>query len=130
MHHPEIYDTISIIEDYFLLTDTKFRCQVEPLTCSKIFGEPSEDNPPKECKGLKIIRQLNFGRIEVNIFGYYDDNDSMDFQYFSNGQDIPKKIIELINQYKGGYKTESTKSAIREIMILDRESAKVSEMSN
>ncbi len=126
MHHPQIYDIISIIEDYFLLTDITFRCQIEPFIYTKTFGEVSEDNQPKECQGLKIIRQLNNGRIEVNIFGYFDDNDSMDFHYFHNDHASPKKVIEIINQYKNSYRTESAKAAIREIMILDRESAKVS----
>ncbi|WP_310489896.1 hypothetical protein [Chamaesiphon sp. VAR_69_metabat_338] len=132
MHHPEIYDIISIIEDYFLLSDTKFRCQIEPLVCIKQFGELSEDNPPKECKGIKIVRQLNNGRIEVNIFGCRKDNDSMDCQYFLDGRDTPEKVSESIFVYDGKYgeySTENTRDWIREIIILDRELAKKQEVS-
>jgi hypothetical protein len=132
MHHPEIYDIISIIEDYFLLSDTKFRCQIEQLVCVKQFGKLSENNQPQECKGLKIIRQLNNGRIEINIFGHRKDNDSMDCQYFLNGRDTPEKVSEIIFEYdgKGGeYNTATTRDWIREIMILDREFAKKQEVS-
>jgi hypothetical protein len=129
MHHPDIYDIISIIEDYFLLSDAKFRCQIEPLVCIKQFGKSSDSSQPLECKGLKIIRQLNNGIIEVNIFGYGKDNDSMDCQYFLNGRDKPEKVVEMVSQHNDGYKTENTRAWIREIVILDRESAKKEEVS-
>jgi hypothetical protein len=129
MHHPEIYDIISIIEDYFLLSDAKFRCQIEPLVCIKQFGELSNNNQPRECKGLKIIRQLNNGRIEVNIFGYVKDNDSMDCQYCSNSTNNPEKVIEMVVPHNDGYKTENTRAWIREIVILDRELANKKEVS-
>jgi hypothetical protein len=35
MHHPEIYDIISIIEDYYILTDAKFRCWLPDTNASK-----------------------------------------------------------------------------------------------
>jgi len=130
MHHPEIYDIVSIIEDYFLLSDTKFRCQMEPLICVKQFGELSENNPPLKCKGIKIIRQLNNGRIEVNIFGCRKDNDSMDCQYFLNERDDPEKTIEIISEYDNSqYDTATTRDWIREIIILDREWVKKQEVS-
>ncbi len=124
MHHPEIYDIISIIEDYFLLSDAKFRCQIEPFVCVKQFGKLSDSNQLRECKGIKIIRQLNHGIIEVNIFGYSKDNDSMDCQYFLNGRDKPEKVIEMVSQNNDQYQTENARAWIREIIILDRASAK------
>jgi hypothetical protein len=134
MHHPQIYDTISIIEDFFLLTDTQFRCQIEPVLYSKSISKSitgcSEDTPIKDYKGFKIVRTLNNGRIEVNIFGFFDDNDSMDFQYFKVNEKQPFKLIEILNMNKNGYNTEQVKAAVREIMILDRESAKVADLSN
>jgi hypothetical protein len=130
MHHPEIYDIISIIEDYFLLSDAKFRCQIEPFVCVKQFGKLSDSNQPRECKGIKIIRQLNNGRIEVNIFGCRKDNDSMSCQYFLNDRDKPEKEIEMIYEcYHIYYSTVATRDWIREIMILDRELVKEKEGS-
>jgi hypothetical protein len=120
MHHPDIYDIVALIEDYFLLCDSNFRCEVEPLTCVKQFGELSDHNQPQEVKGIKIIRKINNGRIEINIFGYSEDNDSMDLQYFPSNSDEPDKVIEFINQYSNSYQWQSSKieDAVREIMIL------------
>jgi hypothetical protein len=134
MHHPQIYDTIAIIEDFFLLTDTQFRCQIEPVLYSKSISKSisgcSEDTPVQDYKGFRIIRTLNHGRIEVNIFGFFSDNDSMDFQYFRNDEKQPFKLIEILTQDSNSYDIEAVKAAIREIMILDRESAKLTEVPN
>jgi hypothetical protein len=127
MHHPDIYNIIAIIEDYFLLCDSEFRCQVESLICVKQFGELSECNQPRKCKGIKIVRQIANGRIEVNIFGYQEDNDSMDFQYFSSDTHKPSKVIEFMTEYcnSGQFSASKIEDAVREIMILDRSSATV-----
>lgn len=130
MHHPQIYD---IIEDFFLLTDNQFRCQIEPALYlksipKKITGQ-SEDTPAIDYKGFRILRSLNNGRVEINIFGFHEDNDWMDVQYFCFDDKEPRKTIELFGTYKS-YNVETVKAAIREVMILDRESAKVMEASN
>ena len=134
MHHPQIYDTISIIEDFFLLTDTQFRCQIEPVIYSRSISKSltgrSEDTPIADYKGFKLVRSLNNGRIEINIFGFFNDNDSMDFRYFKNNEKQPIKLIEILNMNKDGYNIEQVKAAVREIMILDRESAKFADLSN
>jgi hypothetical protein len=124
MHHPEIYDIISIIEDYYILTDTKFRCQIEPFVCERVFSENSD---PIQAKGFKIVRQLNHGRIEVTVFGCSKDNDSMSYQYFAENSDRPAKVIEDVNSYNSGYSTDKSGAAIREIVLLDRELGRKSE---
>jgi hypothetical protein len=134
MHHPQIYDTISILEDFFLLTDTQFRCQIEPAlyfkSISKELTRGEEDTPAQDYKGFRIIRPLNNGRVEINIFGYSRDNDSMDVQYFCHNDQEPMKIIELLSLYNDGYNTEAVKAAIREVIILDRNSVKAMDVSD
>jgi hypothetical protein len=134
MHHPQIYDTISILEDFFLLTDTKFRCEIEPViyskTISKEVTRAEEDTPAQDYKGFRIIRPLNNGRVEINIFGYSRDNDSMDVQYFYSDDREPTKTIQLLAMYNDAYNIETVKAAIREVIILDRESAKLVDVSN
>lgn len=122
MHHPAIYDLISIIEDYFILTESEFRCQIEPI----IYNKPSDPRLPteniRECKGLKITRQLMYGKIEVNIFGIGKDSDSMDIQYFIfEDSQQPTEIIELVCHQSGEkYNTDLARIAIRKIVILDK----------
>lgn len=52
----------------------------------------------------------------------------MDFQYFVQDEKQPKKVIDLVNTYNKSYSTELVKAAIREIIILDREAVKASEI--
>jgi hypothetical protein len=126
MHHPDIYDILAILEDYFLLVDSEFRCKIEPVIYSKPynFDKPEEDF--RDQKGLKISRQLNHGRIEINIFGLGKDYDCIDCQYFIEGQFLaPIEIIDNIVNYD----VEKTRAAIRKIIILDRDSGIKSESS-
>ncbi|WP_309735773.1 hypothetical protein [Chamaesiphon sp. OTE_75_metabat_556] len=127
MHHPEIYDIISIIEDYYILTDTKFRCQIEPFVCERVFSENSD---PIQAKGFKIVRQLNNGRIEVAVFGCFGDNDSVSYQYFAENSERPDMVLEVVNQHTGGYSTIDSRAAIREIVLLDRELGRKSEANS
>ncbi len=130
MHHPQIYDIVSYIEDFFLLNDSNYRSQIEPRIYSKLANPSDEEQKLADYKGLRIIRQLNNGRIEINIFGYWDDNDSMDLQYFHNGEDLPKKVIEFDSRYNKGFNLELTRVAIREIITLDRQYSTVAELSS
>jgi hypothetical protein len=122
MHHPDIYDILSIIEDYFILTDTEFRCQIRPV----IFTEPYHNvdkehySGKKAYKGLKITRQLARGRIEVYIVGYGKDSDLAKFQYFTDAN--PSQPLESIEAENTGYNTEAFRDIIRKIVILDRDS--------
>ncbi len=122
MHHPDIYDIVSIIEDYFILTDTRFRCQIE----SVIFTEPyhitdkEHYSGKKAYKGLKITRQLAHGRIEINIVGYEKDSDLAKFHYFADVN--PLQPLELIESENTKYNTEAFRDIIRKIIILDRNS--------
>jgi hypothetical protein len=120
MHHPDIYDILSIIEDYFIMTDSEFRCKIEPVIYSKPCDRDKPDEDLRERKGLKISRQLNNGRIEINIFGLGKDYDCMDCQYFTEGQLTP---IEIIDNSAVNYNIETTRAAIRKIIILDRDSS-------
>jgi hypothetical protein len=126
MHHPDVYDILSIVEDYFVLTDSEFRCKIEPVIYSKPYNRDKPDEDFRERKGLKISRQLNHGRIEINIFGIGKDNDCMDCQYFTEGQLTPMEIIDHSNS---AYNIETTRAAIRKIIILDRDSSIKSESS-
>jgi hypothetical protein len=126
MHHPDIYDILSIIEDYFVLTDSEFRCKIEPVIYSKPYNRDKPDEDFRERKGLKISRQLNHGRIEINIFGIGKDYDCMDCQYFAEGQLTP---IEIIDNSAVVYNIETTRAAIRKIIILDRDSSIKTESS-
>jgi len=119
MHHPDIYDLLSIVEDYFILTDSEFRCKIEPVIYSKPYNHDNPDEDLRERKGLKIIRQLNQGRIEINIFGIHKDNDCMDFQYFADEQ--PTISLETIDTSGVGYNIESARAAFRKIVIFDRD---------
>jgi hypothetical protein len=119
MHHPEIYDILSIVEDYFILSDSEFRSKIEPVIYSKPYNRSQPDEDFRERKGLKIIRQLNQGRIEINIFGIHKDNDCMDVQYFADEQ--PSQPIETIDTSGFAYNIESARAAIRKIVILDRD---------
>ena len=103
MHHPQVYDIISTIEDFFLLTDSSYRCQIEPRIYSKSQNLNEEEPKFADYKGLRIIRQLNNGRIEINIFGYWDDNDSMDLQYFCEGENEPSKVKGLFQNVDFDY---------------------------
>jgi hypothetical protein len=119
MHHPDIYDMLSIIEDYFILTDTKFKCQIEPV----VFTEPyhaQECCNGKAYKGLKIVRQLNHGRIEIYIAGLEKDSDLANFQYFASKN--PSHPLESIESENTKYNTQAVRDIIRRIVILDRDS--------
>ena len=121
MHHPQIYDLISIIEDFFLLNDSNYRSQIEPQIYTKTrHNGHTEQDEFLDFKGFKIIRELSNGRIEINIFGWSQDNDSMDIQYFSEGEEKPLKTIEIINDYNNTFNIESVRLSIRDIVILDR----------
>ena len=122
MHHPQIYDLISTIEDFFLLNDSNYRSQIEPQIYTKMRHDSySEEDKYVDFKGFKIIRELNNGRIEINIFGWSKDNDSLDIQYFPKGQEKPLKTIEVLSEYNDSFDIESTRLSIRDIVILDRE---------
>ena len=124
MHHPQIYDIIATIEDFFLLSDSEYKCLVEPHLYLKTQNPDDEEPKFSNFKGLRISRKLNNGKLEVNIFGFFDDNDSMDLKYFSHdNSNEPKKVIEFVNNYNKGFSVELTRLAIREIMALDRELA-------
>lgn len=75
MHHPDIHDILLIIKDYSILTSSNLKFQINPT----IYTKPSDRNKPnedvREHHGLKIIHQLNQGRIEINITGFCDDYD-------------------------------------------------------
>lgn len=116
MHHPQIYDLIATIEDYFLLSDVKYRCQIE----SQIYPPDPNNNPTLDRKGLRIIREINSGRIEINIFSLFDDYDLSDIQYFYNDEDQSKKILLIADDFKNGLSIEKARGAIREIIKLDR----------
>lgn len=119
MHHPDIYDLISIIEDYFIFTDTKFRCQIEPVFCN----EPYHTNDPnrgfRDYKGLKIIRQLNHGRIEINIVAIDKDSDLADFHYFPD--ENPAQALQIIESENMKYNSDTARTTIRKIVIFDRD---------
>jgi hypothetical protein len=119
MHHPDIYDILAIIEDYFLLTGSEFKCKIEPVIYSKPYDRSNPTEDFRERKGLKISRQLNHGRIEVNIFGIGKDYDCMDCQYFAENQLLTP--IEIIDNSHANYNTETIRAAIRKIIILDRD---------
>jgi hypothetical protein len=123
MHHPQIYDLVSIIEDFFLLNDSNYRSQIEPQIYKKMRKARYDDqsDEPVDFKGLKIIRELNNGRMEINIFGWWNDNDSMDIQYFEKGKENPLKTIEILNEGNNSFNIESVRLSIRDIVILDRE---------
>jgi hypothetical protein len=129
MHHPQIYDIVSYVEDFFLLNDSNYGSQIEPRIYSLA---KTDDEEPElaDFKGLRIIRKLNNGRIEINIFGYWDDNDSMDLQYFCDGDSQPKKVIKFDNRYNKCFNVELTRVAIREIITLDRQYSSVAELPN
>jgi hypothetical protein len=129
MHHPEIYDIISTVEDYFLLRDSSSRFSIEPLIYIKQFGKLSDTNQPHKCQGIKISRQLNNGRVEINIFGRDRDDNLMDLQYFLDGNDTPSKVIEIIYSYDKKRQTSNIRFAVREIMILDRELSRANSLS-
>jgi hypothetical protein len=120
MHHPDIYDILAIVEDYFIMTDSEFRCKIEPVIYSKPYDRDKPDEDLRERRGLKISRQLNNGRIEINIFGLGKDYDCMDCQYFTDGQSITP--IKIIDNSAANYSVETTRDAIRKIIILDRDS--------
>jgi hypothetical protein len=128
MHHPQVYDTILIVEDFFLFVDPQCRCHIEPVIYAKSTSSGGSEGKP--CKGFKIIRPLNSGRIEINIFGFDRDNDSMDFHYFLNDEKQSLKVIELSSRNNDTYDIEAVRTAVREIMILDRESGINPEISN
>jgi hypothetical protein len=119
MHHPDIYDVIATVEDYFILTDSEFKCKIEHAIYSRPYNGDKPDEDFRERKGLKIIRQLNQGRIEINIFGIHKDYDCMDFQYFAD--DKPLIPIEIIDTSGVAYNIETVRAAIRKIVILDRD---------
>jgi hypothetical protein len=118
MHHPDIYDILAIIEDYFLLTGSEFKCKIEPVIYSKPYDRSNPTEDFRERKGLKISRQLNQGRIEINIFGIGKDYDCMDCQYF-----------EIIDNSAVNYSVEVARAAIRKIIILDRDTSIKTESS-
>jgi hypothetical protein len=119
MHHPDIYDILAIIEDYFLLTGSEFKCKIEPVIYSKPYDRDKPNEDLRERKGLKISRQLNHGRIEINVFGLGKDSDCMDCQYFTENQLLtPMEIID--NSYTN-YNSETIRAAIRKIITLDRD---------
>ncbi len=119
MHHPDIYDILAIIEDYFIMTDSEFRCKIEPVIYSKPYDRDKPGEDLRERRGLKISRQLNNGRIEINIFGLGKDYDCMDCQYFVDDRLLAP--IEIIDNSAFGYNVETTRAAIRKIIILDRD---------
>jgi hypothetical protein len=119
MHHPDIYDILAVVEDYFILTGSEFRCKIEQAIYSKPYNRDKPNEDFRERKGLKIVRQLNHGRIEINIYGMDKDDDSVDFQYFPD--DMPLTPIETIDTGSHKYYTETVRAAIRKIVILDRD---------
>ena len=120
MHHPEIYEILSIIEDYFIFTDTKFRCQIEPVICEENYHTNDPNASWKGCrKGFRIIRQLKHGRIEINVLGTHKDSDCADFYYFT--EEEPSQPAQVIEATNTGYSTEAIRDTIRQIVILDRE---------
>jgi hypothetical protein len=93
-------------------------CKIDPVIYFKPCNCDKLDEDIRECKGLKISRQLNYGRIEANIFGFLKDYDSMDFQYFADEQPlIPIEIIDIAMNYS----LDKARAAIRKIIILDRD---------
>jgi hypothetical protein len=119
MHHPDIYDILAIVEDYFLLTGSEFKCKIEPVIYSKPYDRSNPTEDFRERKGLKISRQLNHGRIEINIFGIGKDYDCMDCQYFADSQSLTP--IEIIDNSAVNYSVEVARAAIRKIITLDRD---------
>jgi hypothetical protein len=117
MHHPDIHEILATVKDYYILTNHDIKFQLKPT----IYSKPSNPQEPtkdiKECKGLKIVNQLQQGILEVNIFGIHEDYNCLDFQYF--GQDNLEKPLEIIDY--GGYNKQLTRDAIRKIMIIDRD---------
>ncbi len=120
MHHPDIYEIIAIIEDYFVLVEEdEHKCRIEPA----IYLKPASREKPKEDiterKGLRISRRLNNGRIEVNIFSSYKDGDCMDVQYRSDKSDsLPVVVADESNR---NFLASTVRDAIRKTVILDRD---------
>jgi hypothetical protein len=117
MHHPDIHEILATVKDYYILTNHDVKFQLKPTIYSKPYNPQEPTKDIKESKGLKIINQLQQGILEVNIFGIHEDNNRLDFQYFSH--DNLEKPVEIIDY--GEYNKQLTRDAIRKIMIIDRD---------
>lgn len=104
-----------IVEDYFMLTNDKdSRCQIESIE------DTGEDNDP--AIGIKISRKLSNGYMYVEIRGEDRDNDTVTFNYL---QDLnSNRYLESIEIECSDYSSDAVRSAVRNILTLDKNSAK------
>jgi hypothetical protein len=113
MHHPDICNIMLIIEDYFLLIDDKdSRCQIQSVVTT--------DDQDNETLGIKISRKLSNGYMIIDICGEGRDDDTVSFNY---KQDLTSHTYrESIEVECCDYSTDTVRAAVREILILDKQS--------
>jgi hypothetical protein len=111
MHHPDICNIILIIDGYFLLLDSMDKCEIEP------YVDDSDEYHPEY--GVIIRRKLINGYLQATICGQGEDDDTVTFDYL---QDLnSRNILESIEIECGDYSNETVNSAIRNIMIADKQ---------
>jgi hypothetical protein len=116
MHHPDICNIMLIIEDYFLLVDDKdSRCEIK-----SIVNAVDEDN---YTLGLRISRKLLNGYMFIYICGEDEDDNSVTFNYLKDLTN-PDRCSEAINIECSDYSSESIRTTVRNILILDKASIK------
>jgi hypothetical protein len=112
MHHPDIFNILSIIEDYFLLLDdNKSIFQIEPISF-----DPDQD---RSTLGIRITRQLFNGYFKAEIIGRGKDDNTVTFKYSEDTTD--DNLIEINKIDFSDYSTEEIRTSVRNILILDKE---------
>ena len=111
MHHPDIFNILMTIDDYFMLTSDDSKCQIEAII----------DDEDEDKRGIKISRKISNGYIVADISNIDRDDDTVIFKYASDLNTLA--CGEYIEIESSDYSPESVRFAIRKILKRDKESA-------
>jgi hypothetical protein len=116
MHHPDLYQVLLTIDDYFLLKNNTSNYKIEAII---------EQNQKEQYirRGLGIKCDLNNGYIYISIIGQEsgagEEDNTLTCQYFIRQNSL--ELIKKIEVKHSDYSIENARYAIREIMKMDKE---------
>jgi hypothetical protein len=114
MHHPDICDILSAVQDFFLLSDDRSNCELIPQPYYN-----TSNGYDLRIQQLCIRRKLASGWLEVVIHGLDKDSNLVSCEYLTClEQRMCEKSIEIEDDR---YSIERVKDAIREILIMDKQ---------
>jgi hypothetical protein len=122
MHHPDICDILLTIQDFFILSDDRSNCELIPQPYYN-----DSNGYDLRIQQLCLRRKLVSGWLEVVIHGFDKDSNITSCEYLTSLEPrICTKTIEIDTEK---YSIFRVKEAIREILIMDKQS-KVSSLDS